>query len=196
MPDRSGMDRALERLRIKECKKHLVKDLSSAMRQKVSLARALMHDPELLILEDPTSGLDPAGICDIRQLLLDLSQYQRVTVILSTNLLSEVEQIATRIGVVSKGCLVDEIDPSGFSKANRSYTEFRVDNIKKASFVLEQKMGLLDYKIFQDDRIRLYSGAEDPARINRMLVQEGIDVLEFRCVKRTLEDHFLALTGG
>jgi len=196
VPDRSGMDRTLERLGIKECKRHLVRDLSPATRQKVSLARALMHNPELLILEDPTSGLDPAGICDIRQLIMDLAQYQQVTVILSSNLLSEVEQIATRIGVVSKGCLVDEIDPSEFSKSNRSYVEFKVNDIKKASFILEQKMSLLDYKVFQNDWIRLYSGVENAAGINRTLVQEGIDVMEFRCIKRTLEDHFLALTGG
>lgn len=196
MPDRSCTDHALDRLGMKEYKHRLVKELSFSIKQKVSLARALMHNPELLILEDPTIGLDPAGIRDIRQLLLDLSLYQGVTVILSTNLLGEAEQIATRIGIVSRGSLADEIDPSDFSKANRNYVELKVNDIKKASFILEQKLGLLDYKIVQDDLIRLYSGTDDPAGINRTLIKEGLDVIEIKCITHTLEDHFLSLTGG
>ena len=196
IPDSSYVEQALKRLGLYEYKHHIVKNLSFATKQKISLARALVHNPDLLILEDPLSGLDPAGIRDIRKLLLDLSLYQRVTVILSTNILSEADQIASRIGIVHKGSLVDEIDPLDFCKANRNYIELKVNDTRKASLVFEEKMGIHDYRIVQNNLIQIYNSKENTADINRTLMQEGISVIEIRIETNTLEDHFLSLTGG
>lgn len=196
MPSGSCIDHALERLGICCCKNHLVKYLSSNMKQKVSIARALVHNPELLILDDPTCGLDPAEIRDVRQLLLNLSLYQNITVVFSSHILSEVEQIATKIGVVSDGRLVEEINPADFGKLDRNYIEIRVNDSKRASFLLEQKLELYEYRIVQSDRVRVYCGDEQSANINRVLIQEGMNVLEIKCIKNTLEDYFLGITGG
>jgi bacitracin transport system ATP-binding protein len=196
IPSGSSTEHALDKLKIRGYKNHLVKYLSSGMRQKVSIARALVHNPELLILDDPTYALDPAEIRDVRQLLLNLSLYQNTAVVFSSHMLSEVEQIASKIGVVSNGKLVEEIDPADFGKLNRNYIEIRVNDSKKASFLLEQKLELFEYEIVQRDLVRVYCGNEHSANINRVLIEEGIDVFEIKCIRHTLEERFLSLTGG
>jgi bacitracin transport system ATP-binding protein len=196
MPSSSCIELALERLGICGYKNHLAKYLSSGTKQKVLIARALVHNPELLILDDPTYGLDPAEIRDVRQLLQNLSLYYNITVVFSSHILSEVEQIATKIGVVSNGSLVKEIDPADFSKLNRNYIEIRVSDSKMASFHLEQNLGFYDYRIVQNDLIKVYCGNNRSADINRVLIKEGIDVYEIKCIKNTLEEQFLSLTGG
>lgn len=170
--------------------------LSLGNRQRLALGRALLHKPELLILDEPTNGLDPAGIAHLRELLLALARDRGITIFLSSHILSEVQQLADRIGIIHKGRLVEEIGYAELRQRNREYLQFSVPDAKRAAFVLEDRCGVSDYAVREDGGIRLYSGFERASEFNQALVAAGVPVLAMHMSEETLEDHFMKLTGG
>lgn len=196
MGNRDCIDEALDVVGLSGARNRKVKTFSLGMKQRLGIARALMHHPELLILDEPTNGLDPAGIKEVRQLLLDLAQNRRITVLISSHILSEVQQMATKIGIIHQGRLLEEIDYDTLQKKNRHYIEVKVSDDKKAAFLLEQKLGITDYLICEPGVIRIYERLSDSGRINRTLVENQVDVREIFLMRDTLEDYFLRLTGG
>ena len=171
-------------------------ELSLGNRQRLALARALLHKPEVLILDEPTNGLDPVGIARMRELLLALADGRGITIFLSSHILSEVQQLADRIGIIHQGRLIEEIGYDELRERNREYLEFSVPDTKRAAWVLEDRCGVRDFAVREDGAIRLYSGFERSAEFNQALVQAGVAVLAMHMSEETLEDHFVKLTGG
>ena len=145
--NKNYIDEALDITGLTEVRNKNVKGFSLGMRQRLGLARALLHKPELLILDEPTNGLDPVGIKEVRNLILDLSMKRNITVFMSSHILSEVQQLATRIGIIHHGKLLEEIDYESLTKKNRHYIELKVNDDKKAAFLLENNLQITDYKI-------------------------------------------------
>jgi ABC-2 type transport system ATP-binding protein len=183
---RRRVDTALEQVGLSGVDRRPVKTYSLGMRQRLGLAAALVRRPRLLILDEPGNGLDPHGIRDTRQLLLDLSA-DGVTIFLSSHLLAEVEQQCTRIGVLDHGRLVlqDDLDnlrgPTG---------RVLVDSPDAG-----QAATLLDGRVEQRDGAHLVVRHADPAVLNQQLVGEGIRVDSIGPQHRTLEDVVLKVTG-
>ncbi|TCM96915.1 bacitracin transport system ATP-binding protein [Paenibacillus sp. BK033] len=173
-----------------------VKHYSLGMKQRLGIARALLHRPELLVLDEPTNGLDPAGIKEIRQLFLDLARQRGITFIISSHLLSEVEQLATRVGIIHQGTLMEEIDYEDLQRKTRHYLEIKVDDDKKAAYLLEQKLGVSDYRLAGPGIIHLYDILDQSANVNLTLTSQGVGVREIRLSGDSLEDYFLKVTGG
>ncbi len=173
-----------------------VKEFSLGMKQRLGIARALLHHPELLILDEPTNGLDPIGIKEVRELILALCKEKKVTIFISSHILSEVQQIADTIGIIHQGRLLEEIDYSELQKRNRHYLQVKVSNDKKAAMLLEQKLNLNDYSIWEKDVLRLYERLNDAPEINDLFVRNDIRVSEITLKVDSLEDYFIRLTGG
>lgn len=170
--------------------------LSLGNKQRLGLGRALLHKPEVLILDEPTNGLDPVGIADIRDVLKRLSAERGITVFLSSHILSEVQQLATRIGIIHQGRLLEEIGYEELRRRNREYLEFAVSDVKRSAWVLEEQLGVTDFDVREDSAVRVYQGFERSGEFNRALVEAGVTVSSMRTSEESLEDHFVKLTGG
>ena len=162
-----------------------VKQYSLGMRQRLGLAVALLRRPELLILDEPTNGLDPQGIREIRELLLELHR-QGTTVFLSSHLLAEVEQMCTRVGVLDRGRLVLQDDLATLQRPTGRTLIRTADPARAAA--------LLDGRVVGQRGDELVVSGEPPAVLNAMLVNAGLDVVELRPERRTLEEIVLAAT--
>jgi bacitracin transport system ATP-binding protein len=190
------VDEVVEMLDLGEYLDRGAKTLSAGNRQRLGLARALIHKPEVLILDEPTNGLDPVGIVDIRTILKALSAERGITVFLSSHILSEVQQLATRIGIIHEGRLLEEIGLDDLRLRNRTYLEFAVSDTKRAAWVLEERCGVRDYAVHEEGRMRVYDDLERAAEFNRALVEAGVEVTGSHVSEEDLEDHFVKLTGG
>ncbi|OAA86032.1 ABC transporter ATP-binding protein [Clostridium ljungdahlii] len=190
------IDETLKVVGISDVKNKKVKEFSLGMKQRLGIARALLHHPEFLILDEPTNGLDPIGIKEIRELIIDLCKKQGITFLISSHILSEVQQMANKIGIIHKGELLEEISYDELQRRNRHYINIKVDNDKKASFVLEEKLGIKDYVIWEKNNLRVYERLQEVSNINKALVSNDLLVDEI-CLKiDNLEDYFIKLTGG
>lgn len=177
-------------------RKQKLKNFSQGLKQRLAIARALLHRPKLLILDEPTNGLDPIGIKEIRQLLLELVQKREVTIFFSSHILGEVELIANRIGVIHQGRLIEEAKLEDLQQKNRQYIKLKVNNIRKAVLILEQNLGVEDYQVIDNNQLRIYQYLNESAMINKLLLENEIQVLEISLKQNLLEDYFIAITGG
>ena len=195
MQDKNCIIESLKIAGIQEVKDKKVKEFSLGMKQRLGIARAMLHHPEFLILDEPTNGLDPSGIKETRELILDLCKTQGITFLISSHILSEIQQMATKIGIIHKGELLEEIEYEELQRRNRHYINIKVNDDKKASFILEQKLNIKDFVIWEKNNLRVYENLQQASKINNILVSNDIGVDEL-CVKvDSLEDYFLRLTG-
>jgi ABC-type multidrug transport system ATPase subunit len=175
----------LDQVGLGEVGRRPVKQYSLGMRQRLGLAMALVRKPELLILDEPTNGLDPQGIREIRELLLDLHR-QGTTVFLSSHLLAEVEQMCSRVGVLDRGRLVLQDDLATLQRPTGRTLIRTADPARAAA--------LLDGRVVGWRGDELLVSGEPAAVLNAMLVNAGLDVVELRPERRTLEEIVLAAT--
>ncbi|APC81002.1 TPA: ABC transporter ATP-binding protein [Clostridium botulinum] len=198
IPNKEYVDEALEIVGLTnyDIKKKKVKKYSLGMKQRLGVARALLHKPELLILDEPTNGLDPVGIKEMRETLLDLNKKKEITILVSSHILGEIQQLATKIGIIHNGKLLEEIDYKSFEKKNRHYINLRVDNDKRAVTILEKSMNIKDYEVTEPNKIRIYEMLDKSNDIAKKMISEGVDVYEVNVMNDTLEDYFVRLTGG
>jgi len=191
--DREAVGRSLSLLGIEDTKQR-VGHFSTGMRQRLGIARALLHEPELLVLDEPVNGLDPAGIKEVRRLLSGLARERNVTVFLSSHILGEIEKLADRIGIIHHGRLIQEIDLEEMERMSRQYMELHVADAAKASFLLEHRLGISDYRVTEPETLRIYEKLDRADEINRELVTGGVSVREMKTMRDSLEDHFLRMT--
>lgn len=192
----NAIEEALSIVGIWEERNKLVKKYSLGMKQRLGIARAVIHNPELIIFDEPTNGLDPIGIKDTRRLIKSLAEKRNITIFISSHILSEVQQLANTIGIIHNGRLLEEISFDELRKKNRKYIEIQVSNDAKACMLLERDLKLFDYEVHEENTIRLYSHYEMISEVNKMLVENDIDVIKLGLSEDNLEDYFIKLTGG
>ena len=176
--------------------KKLFSKYSLGMKQRLGIANAILHDPELLILDEPTNGLDPIGIAELRNFILSLSKERGKTILISSHILSEIAMLADDIGIIHGGVLLEESSFAALERKNRKYIQIQVSDPKRATLVLEQQFGLRQYEIEDDACIRLYDTDADIAAINKALMLENIAVISSQMCNDSLEDYFKKVTGG
>ena len=184
---RGRVEESLERVGLAGIDERPVKQYSLGMRQRLGLAAALLHAPRLLVLDEPTNGLDPRGIAEVRELLVELNR-GGTTVFLSSHLLAEIEALCTRVGVVDRGRLVAEDELSHLVAPTGRY-EVATPDVRAAA-------GLLGSAVVAVGQDRLLVAAQDAAELNRCLVEHGVRVSGLGPERRTLEDVVLELTGA
>ena len=169
-------------------------NFSLGMRQRLGLAMALVGRPDLLILDEPTNGLDPAGIRDMRALSHRLVRERGLTILLSSHLLHEIEQVATRVGVMSAGRLVAEAAVEGLRHMGAAAIEADVSHPREAADLIRARLGV-SAEAGEDGRL-IVRGDVRPADIAALLVRNDIDVNRLSRAESSLEDVFLHLTAG
>ncbi|PET93072.1 ABC transporter ATP-binding protein [Bacillus cereus] len=193
---KKNIDEVLRIVRLEKQKDKLVKQYSLGMKQRLGIAMALLGNPKLLILDEPTNGLDPAGIQEIRELIKQLPKQYDMTVVISSHLLNEMDQIATQVGIINSGQLIFQDKIEVLRKKSQASMKIRVNDVVKAHQILEQHqihLGLEgDCLVTHQQEDHLIS------HINHLLVQQNISVYRIEEEKHTLEEIFLSLTekGG
>ena len=184
---RQRMDAVLDRVGLGGIDNRAVKKYSLGMRQRLGLAAALLRSPRLLILDEPTNGLDPQGIREVRELLAELNS-AGTTVFLSSHQLAEVEQLCTRVGVINRGRLVLQDDLAELRRPTGRVV-LRTPDADRAA-------ALLDGRVAGREQDRLIVADAEPAAVNSQLVAAGLRVSEVSAERRSLEDLVLSLTGS
>lgn len=191
-----SVDKALEMLDLAEAAKTPVRNYSLGMKERLGIARAILCKPELLILDEPTNGLDPAGMKQIRELLRMLSAEQGTTIVVSSHILPEIESIADTIGIIHRGRVKKEIGLKEIEEMSLAYIELTVENPERAAYVLADKLGLANFKVIDDGFIRIYDEGVTTEEIVKAFASNEVAVTSLGRKAETLEDYFLKLTAG
>jgi ABC-2 type transport system ATP-binding protein len=185
--DDADVDVVLDRVDLAARGRDRYSGYSLGMKQRLGVAAALLGDPDLLVLDEPTNGLDPAGMADMRALLVDVAAGGQ-TVVLSSHLLAEVEQMCTRVGVLDRGRLVVQDSLPALQAPTGRTVVVTPDG--------DRALGLLDGRVEHRAGDRLVVRGEDPATLNRLLVEAGVRVHELGAERRGLEEVVLEATTG
>lgn len=173
-----------------------VKNYSLGMKERLGIARAVLCKPELLILDEPTNGLDPAGIKQIRDLLKTLCTEYGITIMISSHILSEIESISDTVGIIHHGRMMKEIGTKEIEQMSLAYIELSAANVKRAAYVLSEKLGLTNFKVIENGRIRIYDNHISAQELSKALALNDAEIITLGKKSETLEDYFLKMTGG
>ena len=190
------VDEVIDKLAIRPYTNRKAGKLSTGNLQRLCLASAILHQPELLILDEPGNGLDPAGVVEIRELLADMAANHHVTIFMSSHILTEVERLATRIGIIHNGQLIEDLDKD-------KLTQFRMQQLEvqtRDSTLAMQTLQAAGYAINSNGHDSIY--LTDPSAIDRpediavLLVNANVPPVKLALKQQNLEEHFMHLTGA
>ena len=184
-------DELLKKVHLEDVGQKKVKNFSLGMRQRLGIAMALANKPKLMLLDEPMNGLDPEGIAELRDLLIELNQKDGITVLISSHILSELEKIASCYGFISKGHLIEEISAPELQEKCRKSLTIKIDNLKKAEEVLKT-LKIKDYKTSSNGEIKIF----ESVKTNTIVValnEAKVDVLAINSSDESVEDYYLNL---
>ncbi len=169
---------------------------SLGMKQRLGIANAILNEPEILILDEPTNGLDPVGIVEIRKFLQTLCHEQGKTIIISSHILSEISLLADDIGIIHDGHLLKEISMKELEEKNKKFIEIKVNSVPKTTQLLENVIKCKKYFVADKNCIEIYDESLDIEEIAKCLVCNGVGLSSLYFKHETLEDYFTSLAGG
>lgn len=196
VPGPSAIKDALDFVHLPYKDKKLFSQYSLGMKQRLALSLAIMHDPELLILDEPMNGLDPIGIAEVRLFLRQLCDEKGKTILISSHILSEISLLADDIGILEKGVLLEEESLAELEQKNYKYIRFNISDTAQAARILEQTFDEKQFSIQDDHNIRLYNLDLPVTKIVGVFVENGLEVSEAHTCGGSLEEHFKRITGG
>lgn len=168
-----------------------VKNFSLGMRQRLGIALALVNKPKLMLLDEPMNGLDPEGIAELRELLIELCQKEGITILISSHILSELEKVANYYGFICKGHLLEEISAEELQAKCRKSLTIKVNDPVKAEALLQEK-GYNDLKVSTTGEVRIYDNVNIVDIVN-LIDKAGLDLLAIRSNDESVEDYYLDL---
>ena len=193
--DRDELLEILELVGLKNAGKKKVGKFSLGMKQRLAIGVALLGHPEFLVLDEPVNGLDPAGIKEIRDVILRLNREKGVTFLISSHLLDELSKIVTTYGIIKDGVLIEQISAEELEVRCRHHLSITVDDVQKALSLLSCITDRSSIKV-EGNSLYLYSLIDKSDRINRLLVRHGVKVSELKIQAASLEEYFLERMGS
>lgn len=190
------IDEALETVGLTDTKAKRVKNFSLGMKQRLGLAVALLGNQEFLVLDEPMNGLDPEGIVAFREILQKLNREHGTTILISTHLLGEMDQLATCYGFIHKGKIIEQITSKELFEKCRTYLSIYVDDAKNATIILRKKFPEYEIKIVEEHSIHLYGFVGNTGEITKTLVSEMINVKEMKVKNTSLEQYYMTILKG
>ena len=169
---------------------------SLGMKQRLAIALAVMHDPDLLILDEPINGLDPIGIAEVRDFIRALCDERGKTILLSSHILSEIALLADDIGIIDHGVLLEEESLAELEQKNGKVLRFTVSNAPVAALLLQREMGVRDVSVENERDLTVRDLRLDTGAAVRRFVEAGLVVSDAHLYEDTLEDYFKRITGG
>lgn len=196
IPEAKIISDIIETIGLRDVEKKKAKNFSLGMKQRLELGITLLGNPDFLILDEPINGLDPEGIMEFRDLLLKLNKEKQITILISSHILGELSKMATCYGIINQGVLVEEFSKEELSIKCKRCLKIKVDNVQKASSILETICGTTDYDILPENTIRLFDYLEKPGYVNTELSKNDVVVDSITLIGQDLENYFMELMGG
>ena len=196
VPSRNAIKSALDLVGLPYKDKKLFSQYSLGMKQRLAIALAIMHDPELLILDEPINGLDPIGIAEVRSFIRDLCTERGKTILISSHILSEIALLADDIGIIDHGALLEEESLAELEAKSSRHIRFTVSSTTQAARILEQGFHETQFTIQDDYKMRLHNLGIPVGEIVTAFVENGLTVSEAYVCEESLEDYFKRVTGG
>ena len=196
VPNRHAIKDALDLVGLPYKDKKLFSQYSLGMKQRLAIALAVMHDPELLILDEPINGLDPIGIAEVRSFIRELCDTRGKTILISSHILSEISLLADDVGIIDHGTLLEEESLAELEQKSSKHIHFTVSNTSQAARVLERDFQENHFSVLDDHNIQLYNLTLPIGKIVTAFVANGLEVTEAHSCEESLEDYFRRVTGG
>lgn len=196
VPNRNAIKDALDLVGLPYKDKKLFSQYSLGMKQRLAIALAVMHDPELLILDEPINGLDPIGIAEVRSFIRELCDARGKTILISSHILSEISLLADDVGIIDHGTVLEEESLEELEQKSSKHIHFTVSNAAQAARVLERDFQENHFSILDDHNIQLYNLTLPIGKILTAFVANGLEVTEAHSCEESLEDYFRRVTGG
>ena len=176
--------------------KKLFSQYSLGMKQRLAIALAIMHDPELLILDEPINGLDPIGIAEVRSFIRELCDTGGKTILIPSHILSEISLLADDIGIIDHGTLLEEESLSRLEQKSGRHVRFTLSDTAQAARILERSFHETHFSIQDDHRLQLHNLDLPVGKVVTAFVENGLEVSEAHTCEESLEDYFRRVTGG
>lgn len=196
VPGKQTVEEALKTVGLWEVRNKKGKTLSLGMKQRLGLAIALLGEPELLFLDEPANGLDPAGIIEMRNLLKKLNREKNITIVISSHILSELEQLATVYGFLDKGKMLEQISAKALYEKCGDYLEIKVTDAAKYTMLLEKQLQHSSYLVLEDGMVQIFDMKCDRETYSTLAGENGIGILAMNMKQNSLEDYYMNLTKG
>ena len=196
VPSRHAVKDALDLVGLPYRDKKLFSQYSLGMKQRLAIALVVMHDPELFILDEPTNGLDPIGIAEIRSFIRRLCDEGGKTVLLSSHILSEISLMADDIGIIDHGVLLEEESLSALESKNGRFIHLGISDAAQAARLLETVLHTGQFRIDDDKSIRIFDTSLSLSLLSETMVKGGVALYDLHLCENTLEDYFKRVTGG
>ncbi|MCI8751525.1 MAG: ATP-binding cassette domain-containing protein [Lachnospiraceae bacterium] len=191
--DKGCIKEILEIVGLEDTGTKKARNFSLGMKQRLGIAIALMGKPELLVLDEPVNGLDPEGIASLRELLKKLNQEQGMTILVSSHILSELDQLATCYGFINKGKMIEQVTTEELFKKCEPYLNMRVNDVQKAAHVLRKMFPGNRLEIVTDKQLCLYNFSGNTADVMKECLLNEVDIKEIRAEGASLEKYYMEL---
>lgn len=194
--DEEKLESILRRVGLHNKKDRKIKELSFGEKQRLAIAYALITEPELLILDEPTNGLDPIAIVELREILLKLNREFNTTIIISSHAINELETLVNKVMFLKNGEIVEDGLLEEIKEKCSVYIEIEVEDSSKALAILEKELNIRNMKLINKGTIRVYEALEERKKILSTLVKSDVEVLSFNMVQISLEEYFIRKVRG
>ena len=194
--DEEKLESVLKRVGLHNKKDRKIKELSFGEKQRLAIAYALITEPELLILDEPTNGLDTIAIVELREILLKLNREFNTTIIISSHAINELETLVNKVMFLKNGEIVEDGLLEEVKEKCSVYIEIEVEDYSKALAILEKELNIINMKLINKGTIRVYEALEERKKILSTLVKSDVEVLSFNMVQISLEEYFIKKVRG
>ena len=196
VPHRHSIQDALNLVSLPYNDKKLFSQYSLGMKQRLAIALAVMHDPELLILDEPINGLDPIGIAEVRDFIRELCNARGKTILISSHILSEIALLADEVGIIDNGVLLEEESLEELERKSNKHIHFTISDTSQGARILENVFNEKDFEIQDDHNLSIHNLDLPISKIVASFVQNGLEVSQAHTCEESLEDYFKRITGG
>ena len=193
---KDAVKRSLEQVGLSYKDRKLYAEYSLGMKQRVGIAAAIIHDPELLILDEPVNGLDPIGVAEMRDFLKRLTGEYGKTILISIHILSEIDLMADQIGIIHAGLLLEERNYRELKEQNMQFISLKAEPLQRVIQLIDEKLRVKEYQVKEDGTIQIFNTEIKTKQIVKVLAENGVFVDEVCRHSDTLEDYFKKITGG
>lgn len=196
IPSKRAAERALEIVGLSDTGSKKIRDFSMGMKQRLGIATVLLGEPEFLMLDEPTNGLDPVSIVEIRELLLRLAVEKQITILISSHILSELYNLATNYIILHQGRILQEITKAQLDERCKKHISIHVNDVPLAAAILERTLHTRNYKVMPDNSITLYDFIDDVQKVITVFSEKQLVIKNITVAGDSLENYFINVIGG